>query len=144
MWTYLSGFIGWFGFTILKFAITPSIMIGAGYTFWETWITTSFSAVVGVTVFYFFGDAIFNWIDSRRRRPKKIFTKGNRRLVRTLRRYGLAGLALLSVVLSVPIAGLVAARFFHKPRVVLPVLHVAFTGWSLILTSLSHFIGQSI
>lgn len=136
--------LGWFGLTVLKFAITPSIMIGNDYSFWETWILTSLSACIGVTVFYYFGSAIFNWIDSKRKKKKRVFSSSGRRTVRTLRKFGLVGLAVISVVLSVPIAGVLSAKFFRKPRIVLPVLYVAFTSWSFILTGISMLTVQSM
>jgi membrane protein DedA with SNARE-associated domain len=142
MAAYLAGLLGWFGFAVLKFAISPSLMIGSGYNFWETWAVTSLAGIVGVTVFYFFGNGIFNWIDSKRRKKKKVFTKGSRRTVNFMGKYGLRGLALFSVVLSVPLAGLIAARYFRQPVQVLPVLYVAFTTWSFILTSASIFIAE--
>lgn len=142
MGAYVAGLFGWFGFAILKFAITPSLMIGAGYNFWETCIVTSLSAIVGVTVFYFFGNAIFSWLDTKRKKKKRVFSKGSRKTVEIMNKYGLSGLALLSVIISVPIAGLIAARYFAQPGRVLPVLYIAFTSWSLILTSASIFIGE--
>ena len=144
MAAYLGGLLGWFGFAILKFAITPSLMVSAGYGFWETWLVTSVAAIVGVTVFYYFGNGIFAWIDSKRKRRKRVFTKSSRRTVRILGDHGLAGLSLICVVLSVPIAGIIAARFFHRPFQLLPVLFAAFTGWSLILTSVSMFVAGNV
>lgn len=144
MATYLGGLLGWFGFAILKFAITPSLMVSAGYGFWETWLVTSTAAIVGVTVFYFFGNGIFAWIDSKRKRRRRVFTRSSRRTVRILGDHGLAGLSLLCVILSVPIAGLIAARFFNRPMQVLPVLFIAFSGWSLILTSVSLVIASNV
>ena len=129
--------LGWAGFTVLKFVLTPSAMIVKNYTFWETWSLTSISASIGVTIFYFFGSRIFAWIDSKRKKKKKVFTKSSRRMVRFLQRFGLAGLALTCVILSVPIAGVLASKFFRRPERVLPVLWAAFTCWSLLLTYLS-------
>ena len=62
--------LGWAAFTIIKFALTPSLMIGNDYTFWETWVLTAISASVGVTLFYFFGTGIFAWVDAKRKKKK--------------------------------------------------------------------------
>ena len=129
--------LGWIGMTVIKFAITPSLMIGNGYQFWETWILTSASACVSVTLFYFFGSAIFKWVGQKRKKEKSGFSARGRRTVTFLRKFGLIGLTLTSVFLSVPIAGVLSAKFFRDPRVVLPVLYFAFTGWSLLLTYFS-------
>ena len=129
--------LGWAGFTVLKFALTPSAMIAASYSFWETWILTSISASTGVTLFYFFGSRIFAWIDSKRKKQRRVVTKSSKRTVRVIQRYGLWGLAVSSVILSVPIAGVLASKFFRRPSRVLPVLWAAFTTWSLILSYLS-------
>ena len=141
----IAEYLGWFFWTVVKFAISPSTMAATGrYDFWQIWLTTSISAMIGVTVFYYFGNLIFAWVDSKRSRKRRIFSKGSRRMVRILRRYGLPGLALVSVFLSVPIAGLVAAKFFHHQRGILGLLYVSFTTWSLILTLLSVLAADSI
>lgn len=129
--------VGWAGFAVIKFAITPSTMIAASYGFWEVWPLTSVAACIGATIFYFFGSRIFRYIDSKRKKPKRLFSKSSRRTVRLIRRFGLPGLAVLSLVLSVPIAGVLASKFFKRPMLVLPVLWIAFTSWAFLLTYLS-------
>ena len=54
-------YIGWVLMSILKFVITPSLMIAAGYNWIEVVITCSIGATIGVLLFYYAGKAIFTW-----------------------------------------------------------------------------------
>jgi len=137
-------YVGWGLLTIVKFAFTPSAMIAAGYNWLETFVTTSTASVIGVGLFYFFGDLIFNLFARLRRNPGRKFTKMNRRIVHMKSKYGLRGMGLIALFLSIPLAGLLTARFFHDYRKAVPALMLAFALWSFFLTSLSWIIKNLI
>jgi hypothetical protein len=70
-------------------------------------------------------------------RNKKLFTKGNRRLVRLWKKYGLAGVAALTPVLfSIPIGTFFMTRVERNNKKILLYMFISVTIWSLILTSL--------
>ncbi len=133
-------YFGWFILAVLKFVITPSTMIAAGYSWLTTLLTVGISSSIGFSAFYFFGDTIFSKLDSVRKRPKKIFTKLNRRIVRVKSRYGLLGMGVIAGVISVPLAGLVTAKFFHHDKKSVPSIILAFNLWTMALTTASWLI----
>ncbi len=68
--------------------------------------------------------------------PKKIFTRGSRRMVRVWKKYGLLGLAALTpVIFSIPIGTFFMIRVEkNKNRIILFML-ISITCWSLIITT---------
>lgn len=135
--TDLYEYMGWFLLSIVKFVLTPSSMIAAGYSWTVTILTIGISSSIGFSAFYFFGDTIFTKLDSLRKKPKKTFSTMNRRLVKIKTQYGLAGLGLVAGILSVPLAGLITAKFFHDDRKAIPSIVLAFWIWTFVLTSVS-------
>ena len=78
-------YAGWALMAVIKFVITPSMMIGLGYSPWMTWLTTAAGAMIGVLVFWHFGRLFFRWYDDRMQslgRESRIFTPRKRRMLR--------------------------------------------------------------
>ena len=73
-------------------------------------------------------------------KPKKVFTKQNRRTVRIKNRFGLVGMASLMGIISVPAAVILVAKYFGKHKAVIPVLVLTAVGWSFAVTSISYLI----
>jgi hypothetical protein len=70
-------------------------------------------------------------------KEKKIFTWKNKMIVKTVRQYGLLGVALLTpVILSIPLGTFIAARYFHNQAQVLKYLSASVIFWSVIISSL--------
>ena len=57
----ISAYIGWILMSILKFLITPSLMIAAGYNWLEVVIICTVGATLGILLFYKAGKSIFSW-----------------------------------------------------------------------------------
>jgi membrane protein DedA with SNARE-associated domain len=140
METTLYEHFAWALFAILKFIATPSLMIAQGHHWIDTMITVMAGVTVGFTAFYFFGEAIFKLFGKLRKKTPKRFTKMNRWIVKIRQRYGLFGLGLICGIISVPIAGLLTARFFHQPSKAIPAMLLAFAIWTVLLTLLSYFV----
>jgi len=132
----------WIVLSIFKFLFTPSAMVAAEYTYWETIITTLIGASLGVFIFYFAGAFIFNWIDRVRgkRSKKKKFTRVNRGVVRIKSRFGLGGLVATIGIISVPICSMLAARYFRDNPRTLPALLISVTAWTFGLSALSFLV----
>lgn len=130
-------YLGWFFLSILKFVITPSTMIGLGYSWLGTLITVSASAIIGFVGFYFFGEIIFDYFAKHRKKPAKKFTFMNRTIVKMKLKYGLLGMGIIAGVISVPLAGLLASRYFRNHNTAIPAISLAFFLWTLVLTSLT-------
>ncbi|MEM9023549.1 MAG: hypothetical protein AAGB22_07395 [Bacteroidota bacterium] len=144
--------VPWALLSLLKFAVTPEIMRTAGYGYWETLFTVLIGGSLGVTLFYYSGTVVINYIDawwpgnrSSKNKPRKSFTRKNKFIVRIKNRFGLYGLAFLTpLLLSIPIGSVLAARFFpygHKTTVA---LLVAVVFWSFMLTTFHDFFSAII
>lgn len=140
---------GWVLFSAVKFLLAPgSIYALGGYSFWETIFISISGGWLGVIGFYYFGKVIFKffrWLTGRFRtgppKPRKRMTKMNRTIVKLKKhRMGLIGLALITPsLISIPVGGMLAARYFSHHKRTLPVFFAAVVLWAFILTALVSF-----
>ena len=135
--------------SMVKFAISPLVSYGLGYTFLQTLLITSVGGCVGVLVFY----RMSAWLIKRARlqrlhnaiatqhgvnsRRRKVFTRTNRFIVRLKRYHGLQGLAALTpILISIPIGTVIAAKYFRHDRRTLPTLLSSVVIWAVVLSSI--------
>jgi hypothetical protein len=70
-------------------------------------------------------------------KPKKIFTRRNRKIVSVWKRYGLFGIALITpVILSIPIGTLVANSLVSDRKKIMIYMFFSILFWSVLMTSL--------
>ena len=134
--------------SMVKFAISPLVSYGLGYTFLQTLLFTSLGGCLGVVVFY----RISAWLMKRARlrrlhraiarehgvtvSPRRVFTNFNRFVVRVKRGHGLQGLAALTpILLSIPIGTIIAAKYFRHDRRTLPTLLSSVLIWAVVLST---------
>ena len=129
----------WCFMSIVKFLVTPSIMVGLNYSVLFTICVTSLGAAIGVQIFYHMGRMIFAWFDKRKGK-KKVVTPMRRRMVGFKNNYGLVGLLFISGIISVPIASVLVAKYFDKSKMTLWYLTAAFIIWSVVLTIASNYV----
>ena len=130
----------WMFGVVVKFLVTPSLMIARGWSFWSTVIITSAGAAVGVWVFFYFGKWMLRkWSEFRgEKEPKRpFFTPQRRRVVRFRRQFGMWGLLAVSGLISVPIASILAAKYYQRNERMPWILVLALVVWSIILTGVS-------
>ena len=131
----------WTVAAVLKFLVTPSAMVAAGFGAWTAWWTTSVGASLGVAGFWSFGKWLFKWLEEkmgpRPDRGKKVFTPQRRRIVRLKNTMGWKGLLLVSGIISVPLAVAIGAKYFRDIPGARFQLMLAFAVWSAMLTFLS-------
>lgn len=137
---------------IVKFVFSGLISYSVGNSFLETVILTALGGCIGTTFFYFAGKGIVEWFRQRyvRRRakriaqglaPKRIFTRTNRWLVHVKHTYGVKGLAAFALpIVSVPIAALLAAKYFRHDRRTLPTMLSGVMIWAVVLSVAWSFI----
>ena len=140
----ISSYIGWILMSILKFLITPSLMIAAGYNWLEVVIICTVGATLGILLFYKAGKSIFSWWKTFKVsyfKPKqsktRIVTKRKRQFLLFKEKYGLVGLSIISVFISVPITAVLGAKYFSNNYRTPIYLISAFFGWACVLTFLS-------
>lgn len=134
--------IVWLFAAIAKFVVTPSLMIARGWSFGVTVLVSSLGAALGVLVFYYFGKWLMRkWGEFRgQKEPKRpFFTPRKRRLVRFRRRFGMWGLLTISGLISVPIASVLAAKYYQRDDRMPWILIAAFVVWAAILAGLSYW-----
>lgn len=126
-----------------KFFFAPGISTSLGYNFAETLIITSSGGILGVIVFYYFGEFIFRLYDRfsrklKRNRSPKVFSRKNKLIVKVKSKWGLIGLAIITpVLLSIPVGSFIAARFFNTHQRTLATLIISVILWSTALTTAS-------
>lgn len=137
MWEIL----GWIFMSIVKFVVTPSLMVAAGYNCVLTVVVNSLGAFLGVVIFYNLGKKIFKWIAGLNwggeKKKKKVVTPSRRRMVDLKNKFGFAGVLFISVIISVPVASVLVAKYFSNKPGAMYILGLAYFVWSIILTGIS-------
>lgn len=130
--------LGWMLMSIVKFVVTPSLALAFGMEPVRVFWVCALGAVLGVLVLYPLSRKLFVWqAERRKRKGKPVFTPGRRRVVRVKQRWGLLGIVAFSGIISVPIAVLLAAKYFARSPWVIPALMFSFVLWSALLTAVS-------
>ena len=130
--------LGWMALSIVKFVVTPATAIAAGVPPLEAFAWSASGAAVGLAAMRPLSMRLFRFLSRRRReRGKANFTPARRRILDVKFRFGLWGVAAIGGVLGVPVAALIAYKYFGHRRDALPVLIVVFTLWSAVLTTLA-------
>lgn len=131
----------WMVAAIVKFVVTPSAMVAAGFSFLATWLTTSAGAALGVWGFWDFGKWWFRWFEERMgprpERGRRVFTPQRRRIVKWKNALGMRGLLLISGLISVPVASVLGAKYFRDQRGAKVQLMLAFATWAALLSAVS-------
>lgn len=140
----------------VKFLVAPPVGFAAGLSF-LTVVTFQFvGGVLGVIAFYY----LFHWLLERGRHkmvekrnaaiaagetPKRMFTKRNRAIVRYKHKLGFYGVVFIALPFaSLPIEGLICAKFFRHERLLIPLLIVSTAFWSFLLSAFYKFFFDGI
>lgn len=138
----LTELIFWSIAAVVKFLVTPSLMVARGWGFLTTVLVSSLGAGIGVLLFYYFGKWMLNkWAKFRgEKEPKRpFFTSKRRRVVQFRRKFGMWGLLVVSGMISVPISAVLAAKYYHRDERMPWILILAFVIWAFVLTALSYW-----
>ena len=139
-------------FSSFKFAATfPLVIIQFESGFLETVFWTNMGGIAGIYFFAFLSERLISWWKHTFRRSnrkiledeqqvKKIFTRRNRRIVRTKMKYGLMGIALITpFLLSIPVGVFLVVRYYRSSRYKFLCLIAANLFWSIIYTGFYMF-----
>lgn len=130
--------VGWMALAFVKFLVTPATAVAAGVDPVWAFVYSAAGAAIGLMALQPAAKALFRWWSERRRqRGSRTFTLGRRRLVGIKLKFGLLGIAAIAGLIGVPVAGLVAFKYFGHQRRTLPTLVAAYVLWSAILTLLA-------
>ena len=126
-----------------KFAATfPIAVYVFKMSFFETILYTNIGGLIGMAVFALASKGLIRIFDfllpsvfRRKVKPKKIFTKRNRRIIKTKNKYGLAGIILLThLLLSIPVGVFLNTKYYGKRKVSYLYLVLAQIVWSFAYT----------
>lgn len=139
-------------FSSFKFAATfPLVIIQFEFSFLETIFWTNVGGIAGIYFFAFLSEKLIAWWKRTFRRStrkiledeqqhKKIFTRRNRRIVKTKKKYGLIGIALITpFLLSIPVGVFLVVRYYRSSRYKFLYLIAANVLWSVIYTGFYMF-----
>lgn len=124
--------------SMLKFIFGPIAGKAAGLHLITTMVATMAGMMTIVILFTYFGEYVRK-IVAKFSKPKDK-RPSSRKYVRLFRRYGLAGIALLTPVILTPIGGTVLAVSFTTNREkILFFMFISATAWSIVLTLAVYF-----
>jgi hypothetical protein len=139
-------------FSSFKFAATfPLVIIQFEFSFAETILWTNLGGIAGIYFFAFLSQKLISWWKQTFRRSnrkmledeqqhKKIFTRRNRRIVKTKKKYGLIGIALITpFLLSIPVGVFLVVRYYRTSKYKFLYLVAANVFWSVIYTGFYMF-----
>ena len=131
-------------FSSWKFAATfPFAVLVLKMSFLETIIYTNIGAILGILVFALASKGIIKLVDyiktkmdrEGKKKPKKIFTKRNRRIIVIKRKYGLPGIVILTpVLLSIPIGTFLVTKYYGDNKKSYVYLMFGHVVWSVVYT----------
>jgi hypothetical protein len=152
----IAGAIGLFLLATVKFLVSPPVGLASGIDFWYVVLIQFAGGVTGVIVFYFVFHAVLERARERMARkraeamesgetPKRIFTKRNRSIVRWKQKLGFYGVVFIALPFaSLPIEGLILAKFFKHERMLFPLVILSVACWAFILTAFYKFFFDGI
>jgi len=146
-------YIGFFGFSMIKFLFTPFGGPKAGLSFIETYVVCVAGALLSAAIFYFSSEFFLIRAHKKRKelirksietgiplKQKKKFTKTNKLIVRIKHKLGIIGVAFYApLFLSIPIGTIITAKFYGKEKRTFPLI-VLGIGINGIITTGSAFL----
>jgi len=129
-------YIGFFGFSMIKFLFTPFGGPKAGLSFIETYVVCVAGALLSASIFYFSSEFFLKRARNKRNelsrksietgiplKQKKKFTKTNKLIVRIKHKLGIIGVAFYApLFLSIPIGTIITAKFYGKEKRTFPLI----------------------
>ncbi len=141
----------------IKFLIAPALSFGMGLNFLQTWLSTTAGGIVGVIGFFFLSRWLIQLytkyffyyfhllkvkiygllnLNIPKLTPARRFTRQNRMIIKIVKRFGLAGIVILTpVLLSIPVGTFIATRYYSANRFLLLYLCSSVLFWSLFMSS---------
>jgi hypothetical protein len=132
-------------FCTWKFAaMFPIAVLAMKMSFFETIMYTNIGGAFGALIFTFFSDILIKtWNKYLQKKfklhikPKKVFTKRKRFLVKIKVKYGLTGIVILTpLILSIPVGSFLIAKYYGRKKINIAWLISGQIAWSFIYTYL--------
>jgi hypothetical protein len=149
-------YIGFFGFSMIKFLFTPFGGPKAGLSFIETYIVCVAGALLSAAIFFFSSEFFLIRAHKKRKelilksietgvplKQKKKFTKTNKLIVRIKHKLGIIGVAFYApLFLSIPIGTIITAKFYGKEKRTFPLIILGIGINGVITTGIAYIIAD--
>lgn len=127
----------------------PTAVVVFKYNFIKVFIVTCAGGITGNIIFTYLSASIIKGIHNYRVRKHKIhqkvvFKKSNRRIIKIKQKFGLAGLAFITPLISMPIGAFVAEKFYRDKKKVIVYLSVSVAFWSVAIYFILLFFHDSV
>lgn len=114
----------------------PTAVIVFKYNFVKVMLVACSGGIAGNIIFTYLSASLLKWMHyyrEKRNIQKKSFTRSTRRMIRIKQRFGLAGIAFITPIISQPIGAFFAEKFFKDKRRVIVYLSVSVIFWAVAL-----------
>ena len=129
----------------LKIIFGPTMGYAAGLSPLLTVIITVAGMMTTVVLFSFIGEWVRETILRKYIKPKKVFTKRNRRFVKVWRKYGELGISFLTpILLSPPGGSIIAMALGGSKKKIIAYMFLWSVVWSTIITYTFYYSGDAL
>ncbi len=114
----------------------PAAVIFFKYNFVKVMLVSCAGGITGNIIFTYLSATLLKWTHYYRQKRnihKKIFTRSTRRMINIKHRFGLAGIAFITPIISQPIGAFFAEKFFKDKKKVIVYLSVSVVFWAVTL-----------
>ena len=127
----------------------PTAIAVFKFNFIKVMLVSWAGGISGIVLFTYMSDAILKAIHNFRAKRnlihrKRIFTRGNRKIIRIKQKFGLGGLAFITPIIGTPVGCFIAERFYRNKRKVIVYMSISIIFWSLLLYFLVLFFYDSV
>jgi len=130
---------------MVKIIFGPTMGYAAGLSPLVTVIITVAGMMTTVILFSFIGEWVRETILRRYIKPKKVFTKRNRRFVKVWRKYGELGISFLTpILLSPPGGSIIAMALGGSRKKIIAYMLLWSVVWSTIITYTFYYSGDAL
>lgn len=118
----------------IKFLFAPILALTLHLTYWQSVIFMIVGGILGSIVFVFGSERILLfWRKITNAKPKPLFSRKSRRYVAMWKKFGAPGIAVISPIISIPVAGFLMARFGVQFKVAVQYMVLSLIAWAFIL-----------
>jgi membrane protein YqaA with SNARE-associated domain len=125
------GYVTVFLISSLKYVAGVFAAIIQGYNLAEIALTAYLGSMIGVVILTYSGKELTEWLSKRFKRKKPMKYSRRKWIVKVWRKYGVWGIAFLSVLISPPAAVAIALSFRTSPRKIIISLGIMLGAWSI-------------
>ena len=148
----IAKYSAFFLLSMVKFLFTPFGGPAAGLSYFETYLSCTFGALLSSTIFYFMAEYFLKkslekkiklleqaQASGKEIKSSKKFTSTNKKIIRLKKTLGVFGITFLGpLILSIPVGTIIVAKFFGKQRFTYPLLLLSILINGLITTGIAY------